>query len=408
MAPPSATFSIYIDPPISEKPEKSPLSTPGFTPLEKLRVEIAKQTNLDKWLREPLREVAPNFARPTDPAWTLARLPDKKVTLGSLKKWQKKQPNDHTSKLLLFLYSLSPFYSILSSIYYSISFRDILILFLAPWPADESTAHANIDSLLLRPDQNPDLIEGKTVNELLQEIPDYQPIIVLPRPGIPTNIDTTKEWTPLGLFLLFWTPELLQKICNETNSYGYREQLAKIAEKPKTKPWKPISKLELLQFIGTCFLLGLHRSPPSKYFYSQKTGYLAGCPISKNRREAILEMLHFKDRGEGPHAKKPYWDKYGEIQSYLRQKSQYYWLPGSRVTVDKIMIRFKGRLSDITTIPGKPVPTGFKYFALADSSYILDHECTAPGRLEGELNEILSNRVISIPEKGIETKLSNT
>jgi hypothetical protein len=205
-----------------------------------------------------------------------------------------------------YFFILFPLFTLFFLIFITLLVLEILILFLAPWPADESTAHANIDSLLLRPDQNPDLIEGKTVNELLQEIPDYQPIIVLPRPGIPTNIDTTKEWTPLGLFLLFWTPELLQKICNETNSYGYREQLAKIAEKPKTKPWKPISKLELLQFIGTCFLLGLHRSPPSKYFYSQKTGYLAGCPISKNRREAILEMLHFKDRGEGPHAKKPY------------------------------------------------------------------------------------------------------
>ena len=38
--------------------------------------------------------------------------------------------------------------------------------------------------------------------------------------------------------------------------------------------------------------------------------------------------------------------------------------------VDEIMIRFKGRLSGIITIPGKLVPIGFKYFALANEGYI--------------------------------------
>ena len=72
------------------------------------------------------------------------------------------------------------------------------------------------------------------------------------------------------------------------------------------------------------------------------------------------------------------------------------------------MIRFEGRSSGITTIPGKPVPTGLKYFALADSGYILNFECTMPGSLEGERTELLSNRRVILPEKGVDTKLSNT
>jgi hypothetical protein len=49
------------------------------------------------------------------------------------------------------------------------------------------------------------------------------------------------------------------------------------------------------------------------------------------------------------------------------------------------MIKFKKRSSQKTTIPGKPIPTGFKLFVLADSGYILDWEATKPGLAEGVL-----------------------
>ena len=301
---------------------------------------------------------------------------------------------------MIILVSYSLFYR-----FYSISLRLYFIyinLFIEPWPADESTAAPNIDALLLAPEQAPERIEGKTIEDILQLIPQYQPLDITPRPGAPSNIDLSRKWTPLGLFLLFWTPELLEEVCKQTNSFGYRSQFE------EKRPWKPITKLELLQFFGTCFLLGLFKQPPRKYVYNPRNGCLAGVPISKNRREDILKMLHLKDRGEGPHPKLPYWYKYGIIHNYLRQKSQYYWLPGSRITVDEIMIRFEGRSSGITTIPGKPVPTGFKYFALADEGYIWNFECTAPGVLEGEIDEDITSRVVSLPGTTETTKLSNT
>ena len=72
------------------------------------------------------------------------------------------------------------------------------------------------------------------------------------------------------------------------------------------------------------------------------------------------------------------------------------------------MVRFKGRSYGIITIPGKPIPTRFKYFVLADEGYIINFEYTAPGLLKGEFDEDINSRVISIPEKGILTKLLNT
>ena len=76
--------------------------------------------------------------------------------------------------------------------------------------------------------------------------------------------------------------------------------------------------------------------------------------------------------------------------------------------VDEIMIRFKGRLSGIITIPDKLVPIGFKYFTLADEGYIQNFECTALGTLEGEIDEDITSRVITLLGMIETIKLFNT
>jgi hypothetical protein len=50
------------------------------------------------------------------------------------------------------------------------------------------------------------------------------------------------------------------------------------------------------------------------------------------------------------------------------------------------MIKFEGRTSQKITIPGKPIPVGFKQEALADSGYILNWEACRPGENEGGLS----------------------
>ena len=71
------------------------------------------------------------------------------------------------------------------------------------------------------------------------------------------------------------------------------------------------------------------------------------------------------------------------------------------------MIKFEGRTSQKVTIPGKPIPTGFKIFALADSGYIFNWECTKPGLNEGLLaaKKCVS---VSIPNSSKTTLLNPT
>jgi Transposase IS4 len=60
------------------------------------------------------------------------------------------------------------------------------------------------------------------------------------------------------------------------------------------------------------------------------------------------------------------------------------------------MIKFEGRTTQKITIPGKPIPIGFKIFALGDFGYTYNWECTRPGLAEGVLTQ--KKRIsVSIP-----------
>ena len=51
------------------------------------------------------------------------------------------------------------------------------------------------------------------------------------------------------------------------------------------------------------------------------------------------------------------------------------------------MLKFEGRTAQKITIPCKSISTGFKIFALGNSGYILNWECTRPGLAERLKNE---------------------
>ncbi len=71
------------------------------------------------------------------------------------------------------------------------------------------------------------------------------------------------------------------------------------------------------------------------------------------------------------------------------------------------MLKFEGRISQKIIIPDKPIPTGFKLFALGDSGYIYNWECTKPDIIEGILRE-RKKVSISIPNSSISTSLNPT
>lgn len=95
------------------------------------------------------------------------------------------------------------------------------------------------------------------------------------------------------------------------------------------------------------------------------------------------------------------------VLSNLRQKCQKYWIPGSRLTVDEIILRYKGRTTQKIQIPGKPIDCGFKLFGLSCGGYIYTWEATKPGLNEG-FSLDRNKYSVTIPNTDIKTFLTPT
>lgn len=53
------------------------------------------------------------------------------------------------------------------------------------------------------------------------------------------------------------------------------------------------------------------------------------------------------------------------------------------MAVEEIMVRYEGHAKEATTIPGNPIPTGFKVWAIADSVFLFCWNWHVPGAKNG-------------------------
>ena len=56
------------------------------------------------------------------------------------------------------------------------------------------------------------------------------------------------------------------------------------------------------------------------------------------------------------------------------------------MAVDEVMVRFEGQSIQVTTIPRKPIPTGFKVWSITQRGFLLVWNYHAPGKGGGPLN----------------------
>jgi hypothetical protein len=96
----------------------------------------------------------------------------------------------------------------------------------------------------------------------------------------------------------------------------------------------------------------------------------------------------------------------------IRAKCSKYWIPGSNLIIDEVMLKFEGRSSQIITIPAKPIPTGLKALAIRDEGYIISWEGTRPQKNEGDIGEkfqvILPESLSATEQQKTKATLTNT
>jgi hypothetical protein len=154
--------------------------------------------------------------------------------------------------------------------------------------------------------------------------------------------------TFLMLFRLFWPDNLLHKICTETNRYATTVDGDRNV--PGGRRWRRLLVAGLKAFFAISMLIGLKRQPNKKTNWKREGGFFH-CPIiphifSHDRFQQIAKCLHITNpnsyvatRGE------PGYDKMGQVRwlvNDIRRVCMQEWNLGKYVTVDEMLIRYKG------------------------------------------------------------------
>ena len=155
----------------------------------------------------------------------------------------------------------------------------------------------------------------------------------------------------------------------QTNLYATQQR----ALKNITKPWNPVTKPELMAFIGLNIAMGIVKLPELRNYWT--TNPIIGHPwfcsvMSRDRFMEILRYFHMVDNIKAPSRTDPNYNKIWKIQptvTKLVESSTTLYSPHPQLCVDESMIGTKCRLSFIQYIKAKPIKWGVKVWVCTDS-----------------------------------------
>jgi hypothetical protein len=140
--------------------------------------------------------------------------------------------------------------------------------------------------------------------------------------------------------------------------------------------WIDIDQPELLCWFGILILMGMKQLPNRRMYWDSRPFY--SCPListamTRTRFEAIVRCIHLVDNETlQQDSKDPTFDKIGKVRWLIEdfaQKSRELYNPERVLTVDEIMVPYKGRYCGIRQyMKSKPCRFGIKIWALASSS----------------------------------------
>lgn len=157
---------------------------------------------------------------------------------------------------------------------------------------------------------------------------------------------------------------IIQKIVDETNLYSEQEQ---------SKNWTPLSCQEFIAFIGMLILMGIHKLPTLKCYWSSdpilRVNEIAEV-MPASRFKKIIENLHLNDNTKQLPRKDTNYDKLHKLRpllDHLNVVIDKVYKSSSWYSIDESMIKFKGRCFLKQYMPKKPIKWGYKVWCLADA-----------------------------------------
>ena len=198
-------------------------------------------------------------------------------------------------------------------------------------------------------------------------------------PSLPYNYEGINEAlegyyhcsTPLDAFTLFFSDEVIKKLCQWTNEKAqvfFNEHPEK--KKIHNLKWREVTKSDMCTFLALLLAMGLNPLPKMHDYWANdwiRTGPPVFCSkvMRRDRFFSIMKFLCFS-----PPAQIDKFDHRTRIEPFMcmiRENSQMVMRPGRHVAVDEALVLWKGRLRFRQYIKSKRARFGVKLYVLCPS-----------------------------------------
>jgi len=182
--------------------------------------------------------------------------------------------------------------------------------------------------------------------------------------------------TPFECFSRIISPDMIDDIVKFTNIYIEKKKQQGQGEETdnsvRENRYRPTTKGEILAVIGALFLIGVkrgNRADMSEYFATNGTGLtILRANFSKERFKCLLSWIRFDDvRTRLQRAETDKLAAVRELQNNFIKNSQQAYNVGEFLTIDEMLVAFRGRCGFIQYMTKKPDRYGLKIYALCDA-----------------------------------------
>ncbi|XP_035281193.1 piggyBac transposable element-derived protein 4-like isoform X1 [Anguilla anguilla] len=190
------------------------------------------------------------------------------------------------------------------------------------------------------------------------------------KPGV--QLDTTKDYSHLELFQLFFDHSVVKTLCKNTNKNAERVRIL-----GRKCPWVPLTVPECYRFLGLLIFMGLLKVSALKDYWALHRIYsLPFCRtvMTRKRFEVIMWTLHMSDPEEDEENKKkrgtPDYDRLFYLRPLLDSvvlSCKAFYHPRQNLSIDERMVGTRAKNMLKQHMKSKPIKWGFKLFVLADA-----------------------------------------
>ncbi|XP_055083259.1 piggyBac transposable element-derived protein 4-like [Periophthalmus magnuspinnatus] len=220
---------------------------------------------------------------------------------------------------------------------------------------------------LFAPSEGEDRWRNREEEDITPHVPSFMPVRT---PG--PNIDTSKNWSPLSLFHLYFSTKVVKTIINNTNANAARKKAGGMAFK-----WEDLTVKDFYIFLSIILFMGLVPVPQRSDYWRARWPYNFPFPrksMTRDRFEAIMWSLHLSNLKEDEENERkkhtPDYDRLQKIKPLytdIIHACRSFFQPYQHISIDERMVATKARISIKQYIKNKPIKWGYKLFVLADS-----------------------------------------